>query len=368
MDEKPLKTSLWINILLLLFVIVLFGIFFEIIIRIFFPITDAIYTGDEAIGYKHIPNKKGINVIEEGITKIKFNSEGFRDVNHDVENKDNSYRVVMLGDSFVDALQVDFSKTFYQLTQEEINQNNGNIEVFNFGISAFSTPQEYLTYTAYAEKYNPNLVYLFFFTNDPSDGCGEDNSKPTYHIENGIIKQRPFTPNEHSSFEIFISNHLKSLVFLRAQYYLFKNKNGINADLDDGILDMNKVFLKDYDEVTEECWEISLYFLEELKKEVENSGAELKIIIIPHTASIYEVDKERLLKEDTTFEEDDFDFEKPYLVLEEFLEEKNIEYLNLMEVFKKSDERVYLLKDGHFNKKGHEVVKDVLVEDILNRL
>ena len=340
----------------------------EIGLRFFFPVyTDVLFYGDEFIGYKHIPNKSGqYYFYETGKTKIKINSEGFRDIEHKIANPGGKYRIVFLGDSFADALQADFEKTFHQLLAKELEKEYPEkYEEFNFGIGAFSTGQEYLAYKYYVEKYKPDLVVLMFFTNDPLDNCCDDPYKPCFYIENETVREKSFKKKTYTPVKFFIAEYFKTSVFLRDELSKLKRVKAKKNDVEsDGIFDSDKIFLKEYDSDIKKCWDISRHYLRELKKETSRADTGLKVFIIPHPASVYEKDKKRILDEDTLFNESYFDFNKPYNEIEKILKEENISYLNLMDTLKSKNERLYYFRDGHLNDKGHEVVFNAILKEL----
>lgn len=367
-ENKKKKETLY-NLLLLIATLFLILIILELVFRFIYPVSDTLYNWDEFLGYKHISDKSGKVVISEGISKVSFNKEGFRDINHNIANNGNKTRIVFLGDSFVDALQVNFHDTFFEILQKNLNEKYpGKYEVFNFGMSAFSTAQEYLSYENYASKYNSDYVFLLFFINDPYDSCLPDSTKPTYYIENNVVKIRNFTPRYHSNFEIFISNHLKTLVFLRERYYDFRRMIEAKKTMGNktGKIEFEKIFLKEYDNQTRECWDITSYFINKLDKEIKSKNWKLIIVIVPHPASIYKEDKKRFLQKDTYLPEKDFDFEKPQEKITKILSDNRITFINLEPFFKKSEKRVYFPIDGHFNKQGHELVSQIIFENLIN--
>ncbi len=367
MEEKR-RVKIATNLLVLVIAIFIFLVLFEIIVRIFFPVSDVLYIGDNNLGYKHIPNDKGQFVILEHTTKFQINNEGFNDINHNITNSNGKYRIEMLGDSYVDALTVDKKDSFDSLVQEKLNElYPKKYDIFNFGVNSYSTAQEYLTYRYYGEKYKPNEVYLFWFINDPSDTCGADPNKPTYYLENNEVKMRPFIPKNYSKFELFVSKYYKTAVFLRNEYYQFKSEALKKNDLsENNIRELDKVFLKNYDNQTNDCWNLSMYFIKKLDEETKKDGVKLTVLGVPHPAVIYDEYRQRLIKTETNLEEKDFDFIKPYNLLKDFSKKENITYVDLIEPLKsKSDEDLFYYYDWHLNKNGHGAVSDIILNGIV---
>ena len=133
------------------------------------------YVPEKTLGWKLVPDLEFIYTAphwyaREFSVPIKINSLGFRDVDRKQEKPSSVSRIALMGDSYVEALQVPFSKTAGQLLEKKLNEHLSNqassprqFQVLNFGISAYGTDQAYLTYLKYARKFHPDYVFLFFF-------------------------------------------------------------------------------------------------------------------------------------------------------------------------------------------------------------
>ena len=133
------------------------------------------YVPEKTIGWKLAPNLNFISTDEywyarEFSVPIKVNSLGFRDLERVTNKPPNVSRIAILGDSFVEALQVDFSKTAGQLLENKLNKDLFNknsefqkFEVLNFGIGAYGIDQTLLAYLYYARKFNLDYVFMFYF-------------------------------------------------------------------------------------------------------------------------------------------------------------------------------------------------------------
>lgn len=133
------------------------------------------YIPEKTLGWKLAPDLKFIYTApywyaREFSVPIKINSLGFRDVDRKKKKPSSISRIALMGDSYVEALQVPFSKTAGQLLQKKLNKNLPNqassrrqFQVLNFGIGGYGTDQAFLTYLKYARKFHPDYVFLFFF-------------------------------------------------------------------------------------------------------------------------------------------------------------------------------------------------------------
>ncbi len=77
--------------------------------------------------------------------------------------------VLCLGDSVVESLQVPDSKSFARLIEQDLRIAGINARVFNSGVSAYGTLQEYLQYKELAAKLKPSVLLLFYHQGDSGD-------------------------------------------------------------------------------------------------------------------------------------------------------------------------------------------------------
>ncbi len=98
---------------------------------------------------------------------VTTNSQGLYDADYPTEKPPETVRVVVLGDSFVQGLQVAYDARFTHVLQRQLNAvtdwpQRTNFEVLNFGVNSYSTGQAYLIYDDIARQYDPDYVLLLF--------------------------------------------------------------------------------------------------------------------------------------------------------------------------------------------------------------
>ena len=166
------------------------------------------YVCSASVGWLGRPNYEGELTREEYSRLIRFNDRGMYDTDHNVAKADNVFRILWLGDSFAQTLQVDESQTAHQQLEDLLNQKLGGaertFEVINAGVMGWSTGQELIYYREQGRLYQPDLVLLLFFVgNDVNDNlpghaltidgfncfapyfplcAGELDTQPWYHI------------------------------------------------------------------------------------------------------------------------------------------------------------------------------------------
>ena len=122
------------------------------------------------IGYVIRPNASfQVPSSEEGgARRLTSNSHGLRDVEHAYDNAPGVRRILILGDSFCEAQQVDLEDTFFRILQHELDANASpsRFELINAGVSGYGTDRALLFYRHEGRKYAPDDVFLFFVFND----------------------------------------------------------------------------------------------------------------------------------------------------------------------------------------------------------
>jgi len=132
------------------------------------------YVCSPTVGWLGRPNYQGIISREEYSHPIQFNADGMYDTDHSLEKPDEVFRILWVGDSFAQALQVDESQTAHQQLEDLLNERLGSperrFEVISAGVIGWSTGQALAYYRDLGRRYNPDLVLLLFFVgNDVND-------------------------------------------------------------------------------------------------------------------------------------------------------------------------------------------------------
>lgn len=125
---------------------------------------------DPVLGAAHIPGASGY-YRSEGESWVQINSEGMRGPEVSLQKPTGTYRIALLGDSYVEGVQVPFEKTVGAVIERRLSELRGSsVEVLNFGVGGYGSTQELLTLQHKVWKYSPDLILLAVTTgNDISD-------------------------------------------------------------------------------------------------------------------------------------------------------------------------------------------------------
>ena len=154
------------NVSLSLAFVVLTLFILEYSLALFVDVTDDIkYEHLPKVGLRLKPEQHGIYIrsaIKDGdpiTAHFHINNDGFNNL-HDYskERHPGCYRIAVVGDSFVEALQVDSEQAFFRVLEQTLNRNGLDTEVYSFGVSGFGTAQAYHLIKSYVLQYSPDLI------------------------------------------------------------------------------------------------------------------------------------------------------------------------------------------------------------------
>jgi len=317
---------------------------------------------DRLTGWKGVPNLRftwaGPHwAAFEFSVPTTLNSAGFRDAERTVEKPPNVVRVALLGDSFVEALQVPFDKTAGQLLERSLNSTaserpgrHPSYEVLNFGVSAYGLGQYLLAWQTYARPYKPEYVFAYV---------------AGFHMERTVSRGGMVTQGSHDlwtrptfklqSNELVLEPAGQFEEFIAAQQKLIRNELGgarmhkrkmpglfLRILLDDLNTRVTRLQRRlgagsRTGELSKEDLAINMRILQELGASVQRAGAQLIV-----------VDAVRYFRGKLELS----------TLIEEFCGENGIGYVNVSDdLIRKEDSGVSTTRayDGHFNEVGNEV-------------
>jgi hypothetical protein len=252
---------------------------------------------DERLGLRLRPNAEGW-FHSEGEAFVRINSAGYRDRERSVAKPAGTFRIVVLGDSMIEALQVDLEKTFAALLERRLNEcgafSGRKIEVLNLGVSSYGTAQQLLTFRYYGAAYSPDLVLAAFFAgNDVRNNSSvlePDKVRPFFRLEGcTLVEDRSFAESaefrRRTSILRSVLAQLRVLRVVQAAYFI---KDGLEMRAvslrtgpagrvgEVGIDDA--VYTEPQFSQWRDAWALTERLLAQLRDEVRASGATLMVI------------------------------------------------------------------------------------------
>ena len=356
---------------LLLFTTVLFCLLLtELGLRIFHPqnLTLSYQTRD---GLRILrPNHSGIARSADTVEHYQINALGMRDREHQLEKPKGTYRILILGDSFMEALQVSFERSFPSILERRLNQiSRRPIEVINAAVSGWGTDDEFTYLRRYGSKLKPDLILIAMtMTNDVSDNLAEK-----FHtLVNNELVEKPvhqFSLVEYRLWQVkaFLGSH-SHLYQLSRLWWHFKEMEVGAQQLSAHVTDQ---FRKEPNERIIRGWRLTFELLKGIKTCGKEIGAETMIFLIPISIQL---DDEKLARfyVDHQLTKDSIRLERPQELMKEFGKAEAIEVFDLLPGFKEfhSQNRspLVLKHDGHWTEAGHTVAADIVIKELIQRL
>jgi hypothetical protein len=339
--------------------------------------TTIVWADDQILGRKLVPNQSGWFVphTKEYYTFIEVNSHGWPDVEHAYEKPDGVYRILFLGDSFVENTQVPLEKRFFRQAEEKLNsQDDNNVnhyEVIATGQGDTGTAQQLVSLRNFGLKYDPDIVVQMFLTaNDVKNNSStlqDDPYRPYFKIdESGELEQIPHgLRGERRLSEL--KEKLKALrmmeVFLSVRHKVIE-RNKATAW---GYPTEYHVYDQEYGEEYKEAWEVTKKLILATKKETESSGAKYILVTLSNNEQVHNDVWEEAKETYPEMKNVEFDLEKPEQMLAEFCKEQKITCFQMLPKFKEyvannPEVRTHNRYEGHWNQTGTDLAAQFLID------
>lgn len=344
-----------------------------------------IYRADFYRGASLAPGAEGW-IRKEGEAYVKINSGGLRDNEHTVAKRNGMFRVAVLGDSYVAALQVSLEDTFWYKLERMLSScpafAGQEVEVLNFGVPGYSTAQELITLRQHVWTYSPDLILLAFTQGndieDNSRNLTDKTYRPFFFVENGVlVEDFSFRQSEYFmrsvsdwvAVKIWIINRVRILQLLQ----FVKDNIDIQVDNqhDQEVNGLEKgfhpsVYNEPKTEPWIEAWEVTEKLIEKIDQEVREEGRMFVLVTLSTPRQVHP-DPEAM----NNFKEkkDISNLLYPDERLKRFAQEKNINILNLARPMQSYAQKnnVFLhgfpntkMGDGHWNESGHQLAAELI--------
>ncbi len=264
---------------------------------------DPISDYDPELGFSHVPGATGwwVSIINplEFRTRVSINAHGLREREITLEKPDGYARVLVLGDSVTNALEVPLEATYVKQLESRLRHAAYQVEVINGGHYGYGTDQELVFYELRGRAFQPDLVILAFYPgNDLLDNASAHTlgAKPFFEFDDdGSLALRNFPvpppevirilPDPVSWFKSVLHKHSRLYQF--AVYQSRQHLGSITRALRDSEEEAGagtpqpRVYNETPDRQLEQSWDLTQSIILRLKDEVEKDGAVLAIAIMP---------------------------------------------------------------------------------------
>ena len=338
-------------------------------------------------GRFHVPNYDGWVRTPEFVSRMKTNSLGLRDDPIEIPKPPETFRILVLGDSFVQGSQVLPGQTFADRLEQRLNAlpphpgRPRRYDVVNGGVGGWGPAEEYLWLHNEGAKLQPDLVLQqLYLGNDISDaGCkitGQDELKHKvcfYFDRDGKLYQGELLEREERRWDPIRSPLRQWLVLFNVFETGVLEKVDYGSDearVTNWQSNMNvyaKALPRRSQAEWEEAWQITAALLDKTRQEAEALGARYELTAAPSMFQIYP-DAWRQAVAENKLKPEQWDLERPNQRLGEIASSLGLRYFDLAPAFKgaaPSSPRLYYQTDLHFSPAGHVVVAEALEQELV---
>ena len=333
--------------------ITLLGLEFALRISATFPSDAEHFVYDENTGYRARPNMPGGN----GLTT---NSRGFNDIDHAAEPKEGSFRVAVVGDSFVHG-SVPRDKNFTFLLQELARQDGIELEVMNMGINA-AGPKNYLgLFRQDVAESNSDLVAVCIFI-----GNDITQSHPHFRTSIWLNSTRETLVEPYyigASWEYsYIYRSIRSVARVLREQLDSTPREGFTRD-NFMAVEMQRalIYQKDMSGFVRDSYEATLDVIEEMSEAAARQDKKLLIILAPDEVQV-SAEIQDYLATHYRLDPREYDFGQPQSILSAALTDRGIAVLDLLPFFQDAgnDEALYLKHNTHWNAAGNRLAAEAI--------
>jgi len=358
-----------------------------------------IFQPDEKLEWTHAPNRSVTVEVEGQPVLISTNGHGLRDIEYEYTKPPDTFRILVLGDSYTEAVQVNLEQAYHTILEERLNATGAepHIEVLNGGVSAYGVTRATAWYEEEGRRYEPDLVLLaYYMGNDMRD---DHPALAQIDVLPGLRRQQFFevgpdgalrevqaaasdldAPTNRLSENASLVSRLDAVFFANSRLYFYlrplltEQVPPVRRLLYNmGVVGNPYPVLQQYavpvDPVFEEAWRLQDALIARLDAAVRADGARFVVLIIPDWV---QVQPDLLINHYPLFYPEmleAMDFDQPDQALIGILERHNIQYLYLRpgfaEQYAADGQPLYGARTEHWNPQGHALAAAMLYDWLL---
>jgi hypothetical protein len=333
---------------------------------------------DEILHHRYSPNTMSRIKTPEFDTDYSINSLGLRDKEYTIQKPLNTFRILMVGDSFTEGCGVYSYEAFPKQLEARLQTQHDSLgfEVINCGVKSYSPLLEYLYLKNYGLQLSPDLVILNFDLSDVYDDVGY--TALARFDENGIpvgVSTEEFQHDVVSGPIATVKNWFKDNIWLyqsiRIRIAKISEARRRERDFLKGDFHRDKYAMLHETYVDNDSnWALTHKYILLIRDMLEKKGIDFWMTVYPYGVQIHPKEWSSgreywQLKQDTVYST------WPQDSLAKWATYNGIRCINLCPNFKELSKKVFPLYynlDGHWRAAGHQLVADVLYRNLRSYL
>ena len=328
---------------------------------------------DPDLGYRVRPYVSGTN---------RF---GFNDRDYPLQRDSNTFRILVVGDSFnwAGGLEGNYAALLERKFEEYYGGHR--VDIINAGYPGTHTAEQLAMLRKYGLQYNPDLVFLGFFAGNDFIDAGPNRKRI---IVNGtyldIDKRHEITVLGYP-----IVDKSRLLHFVKQKYKVYRElararrerqtsdhkpvqeKGGTFSEETFLTIERLRLEFCNVEQHRAKAFDdrIQCIFqsISQMKDLLDTHHIQFVVGIYPDEFQVNGDLLDRVFKK-FDLRREDYDIELMQRILKEYLESEQIPFIDFLEAFrtKGRETRLYLLRDTHWNDAGHELAADIMFRYLLS--
>jgi lysophospholipase L1-like esterase len=359
-------------------------------VRLLHLLPDRFWEPDPVLGVRLVPGRSGWWTQEdrEFLVYVQINKQGRRDVERPVQKAAGTFRILVLGDSFVEALQVPLEAAFPRVLEASLAAGEpvAPVEVISAGVSGHGTASELLFFEREGRRYQPDLVVLAFYPgNDVKNNSPtlEDRFTPVYGADGALERVEGQWREEASGWRARLPRlqaylYARQMVLLRrpdlaaqlADLGLIRAEAIRQAPQWDGVPLDYGVYATPLAPEWEDAWTRTERLLDQMREAVRESGATFVVLILSIREQTYPESWKEIVAAYPAMHSRQWDLDAPQRRLEAWCARREVPCVSLAAAFRgaaaRGSEFLHYPREGHWTPVGHRLAAEVL-EDFLRQ-
>lgn len=339
----------------------------EVGLRLFYPQPMGVWHQDRDGLALHWPGL--VTYLPQFGHSVSLNSAGMRDREHAVVKPEGVFRVLLLGDSFMEALQIPFERSFPSLLERALATGAGTpVEVINASVSGWGTDDELRYLESYGTKWRADLILVAMTLHNDV----HDNLRERFHVmKDGALVE---TSTARLSFLQYKLIQLKGLLASRSQAYQLMIRTRRLREMKTEAANLNSHVRDLFGTPTHgrvsTGVELTRLLLERIQSVGAQHGARVTLVLLPLAVQMSDGKVAELVRAGGGLTSG-CDLERPQRLLKDIVAQVGIHLTDLLPGFREwtrdGGGSLFLDRDGHWNEAGHKLAADIVARDLVDR-
>ncbi len=318
----------------------------------------SLFITESQVGYRLRPGATIRYWTSEFDTELAINAQGVRDDDAIGPKAEGERRVLILGDSYVFAVQVPFRDTMGERLEAHLNESGtgSRWRVINGGVQGYGPVEQWLFYRHVAAQFDPDIVLVLVSVgNDAIEAFDARATLAAGGITQGNETARPRSPLR----DIVRSSVVLQIVRQRADQLRARVSNAVAER-------PLAIYLEDPPAMVGEGITIATHAFGRIAEEAQQHGAAAAFVLMPARFETNDAEFERVSAAATGMGR----VVKRHAATERFssaLTPLGYPILNLLPVFASTRDvsTLHFVRNSHLTARGHQVAADAIARFLI---